>query len=289
MLVVAGVSGQVGSVVASELLASGARVRVLVRDAQKGAGWAARGAEVAVGSLDDRASLGAALDGARGFFTLLPPDFRAADFFAAQQRIIDAVAGAVKVSGVPHVVLLSSTGAHLASGTGPMKGLYQLEEALRATGTRLTALRSGALQENLGQSIGPAMQAGIFPSFIPADAPVPQVATKDLGQLAARALLSPVEDGEVVDVLGPAYSNRQLAEKLGQALGRSLKVVEVPRERWVGTLRESGFSQPLAELFAEMYDALGRGIVVPKGDRVVRGTTTVDETLRTLLQAHPSR
>jgi len=47
--VVAGVTGHVGSVVARDLLAAGDSVTVIVRDANKGTEWSARGAKVAVG------------------------------------------------------------------------------------------------------------------------------------------------------------------------------------------------------------------------------------------------
>src|SRR5690242_13128312 len=123
MFVVAGVTGHVGSVVAEQLLARGQKVKVIVRDAAKGAAWSRKGAEVAVGSLEDAASITAALRGASGFFTLLPPNFQAADFYGAQRKTADSIAAAVKESGVPHVVLLSSIGADLSDGTGPIKGL----------------------------------------------------------------------------------------------------------------------------------------------------------------------
>src|SRR5438309_1258204 len=61
MFVVAGVSGHVGSVVAKELLAAGEKVKVLVRDAGKGASWSKAGAEVAVASLEDPGALTTAL------------------------------------------------------------------------------------------------------------------------------------------------------------------------------------------------------------------------------------
>ncbi len=53
MYVIAGVSGNTGKVVADTLLAQGKKVRVVVRDAQKGEAWKKRGAEVAVAELDD--------------------------------------------------------------------------------------------------------------------------------------------------------------------------------------------------------------------------------------------
>ena len=82
MFVIAGVSGNVGSVAAESLLASGQKIKVIVRDHKKGEAWSKRGAEVAVGTLDDEAFLSAALRGAQGFFTLLPPNFAASDPFA---------------------------------------------------------------------------------------------------------------------------------------------------------------------------------------------------------------
>uniref|UniRef100_UPI001C120C68 NAD(P)H-binding protein n=1 Tax=Streptomyces brasiliscabiei TaxID=2736302 RepID=UPI001C120C68 len=48
MFAVMGVTGQVGRAVANALLDAGEQVRVIVRDAAKGAVWAARGCVVAV-------------------------------------------------------------------------------------------------------------------------------------------------------------------------------------------------------------------------------------------------
>src|SRR5262245_15999011 len=73
MYVIAGVTGNTGSVAALTLLAAKQPVRVIVRDAAKGEPWKARGAEVAVASLDDRAALTRALTGATGAYLLLPP------------------------------------------------------------------------------------------------------------------------------------------------------------------------------------------------------------------------
>src|SRR5687767_10842971 len=106
MYAVAGVSGNTGSVVANELLSRGEKVRVLVRDAAKGAEWQKKGAEVAVARLEDAASLAAALKGVDGVYLLIPPAPGAADVLADRQKLIEAMAQAVQQSGVPHVVLL---------------------------------------------------------------------------------------------------------------------------------------------------------------------------------------
>jgi uncharacterized protein YbjT (DUF2867 family) len=284
MFVVAGVTGHVGSVVAEKILAGGHKVKVIVRDGAKGAAWSKKGAEVAVGGLEDQAFLTGALRGATGFFTLLPPNYQATDFFATQRKTADSIAGAVKASGVPHVVMLSSIGADLAAGNGPIKGLHYLENALRAAGVKLTAIRAGSFQENVANVLEPAKKMGIFPNFAPsADYPMPQIATRDIGALAAESLVSPPAKSEVVDLHGPAYSNRQVAEKLGAALGKKLNVVDIPSAGHVAALLQAGMSQSLAELFAEMYAGFATGQIVPKGDRMAQGKTTLDEVIKALV------
>jgi uncharacterized protein YbjT (DUF2867 family) len=165
--VVAGVTGHVGSVAARDLLADGEAVTVIVRDAKKGADWAARGAEVAVGSLDDAAFIASTVKGADGLFTLIPPHYADGDIYGAQRKSADALVAGVKQGGVPLVVLLSSVGADRADKNGPIKGLHYAESKLRETGTKLVAVRSGSFQENIGGAIAAAKQAGIFPNFLP--------------------------------------------------------------------------------------------------------------------------
>jgi uncharacterized protein YbjT (DUF2867 family) len=282
--VVAGVTGHVGSVVANELLAKGQKVKVLVRDASKGTEWREKGADVAVATLDDKTALSAALAGAKGFFALLPPNVTTTDFYAFQRETSDVIAAAVKENGVPHVVLLSSIGADLDHGNGPIKGLHYLENALRATGTTLTAIRAGSFQENVANSLGAAQHAGIFPNFSPsADYPTPQIATKDIGTLAAASLLEGGAKSEVIDLFGPSYSVRQVAEKLGSALGKELKIVDIPQDAWVNTLVQAGLSQHFAEIYAEMYGGFASGLITPKGDRRVEGKTPIDELIKTLV------
>ncbi|MBI2569841.1 MAG: NmrA family NAD(P)-binding protein [Candidatus Schekmanbacteria bacterium] len=284
MYVIAGVTGHVGSIVAEQLLAQGQKVRVVVRDEAKGATWSRKGAEVALGTLEDQAFLTSALGGAGGFFTLLPPSFVVSDFYAYQQRTSDAIAGAVAASGTPHVVLLSSVGADLLDGTGPIKGLHYLEEALRTAGTKLTAIRAGYFQENIANALGPARHAGVFPSFVSsADFPMPMIATQDIGALAARSLLSPPAHSEIIDLHGPAYSMRQLAEKLGDALNQTLRVIDIPPRGWVEAMMQGGMPKHIAEVFAEMYSAFAAGIIRPKGDRMEQGKTTIDEVIKTLV------
>jgi uncharacterized protein YbjT (DUF2867 family) len=280
MFVIAGATGHVGGAAARDLLAHKQKIKVIVRDAAKGRDWSSRGAELAVGKLDDQAFLAGALKGATGFFAMLPEDFGASDVFTAQKRIADAIAGAVKQSGVQIVVTLSSLGADLATGTGPIKGLHYLEDALRATGKKVVAIRAASFMENLENAVGAAKQMGSYFNFMPSrDAAVPSIATKDVGALVARTLVSPPAKSEVIDLIGPVYKVSDLVDKLGKALGKQVQIVDVPKQGHVDAMTKGGVPKPWAEALAEMYAAFASGKVAPKGDRVVQGTTKLDDVI----------
>ena len=203
-----------------------------------------------------------------------------------QRTTADAIAAAVKESGVPHVVILSSIGADLAEGTGPIKGLHYLEKVLKATGVKLTAIRAGSFQENIHFALTPAKNAGIYPNMTAsADYPLPMIATRDIGLLAASELMLPADKSDVVDLWGPAYTIRQLAEKLGTALGKKLQVVDVPPQGQAAAMVQGGMSQELAELFAEMNAAFASGKVAPRGDRQKIGRTSIDGVIKAAASA----
>src|SRR5262249_12864958 len=130
MYVVAGVTGHTGSVAAETLLAAGKKVTVIVRSQEKGDMWRAKGAKVAVGSLDDTATMTEILASAEGAYLLTPPNFELANYLENRRRLIAATADAVAASGVPHVVFMSSAGGHLPSGTGLILVNHMGEEAM---------------------------------------------------------------------------------------------------------------------------------------------------------------
>lgn len=286
MYVVAGATGRVGSETAKNLLVADAEVRVLVRQQADATLWEAQGAEARIAALHDRAALGAALEGSSGFFVLLPFDLTVDDLDVHADTLITSIAGAVTDQQVPHVVLLSAGGADLAEGTGPITGLHRLEQALLASGTTLTALRSGHFQEKIGDVIGVARDSGVYPVFAnSAEVARPMVATRDIGAVAAQALLSPPETSEMVDIIGPAYTERDVAAALGNVLGQELQVATIPDDAWAGVLVDTGLPPHIAEGLAELYRADERGLLAPRGDRSIRVTTTLETTIGRLLAA----
>lgn len=284
MFAITGVTGHVGGSTARLLLADGAPVRAVVRDPEKGRAWYGRGADVAVADFTDRPALTAALTGCRGAFVMLPTIATFTD--ADHRQMADSIADAVAASGVPHVVMLSSVGAELPEGTGPIRWLHHLENRLRGTGVLLTAIRSPHFQEKVEPILAAATGSGVYPVFgDSADVPVPMVATCDVGATAARALISPPTGSEVVDLEAPSYTERQVAESLGTLLGTTLNVVTIPRPGWLDALTGGGVPPLLAAELVKLYDADNSGILQPRGDRRERCTTDLDLTLRKVLQA----
>lgn len=287
MIAVTGTSGQTGSACAEALLRAGERVRVVVRDPSKARPWTARGADVAVASLDDADALARALDGVNAAYLLVPPNYAAADLLAAQQLVVAALADAVTRARVPHTVLLSSMGAQHATGVGPVRTLHAAEQALRRTGQPVTFLRAPYFIENWAAGLQAAAADGVLPSFIPLDQPVETGATADIGAVAAELLQGPVPSGtRTLEMGGHApVTARQIAATLGQALGRHVEPVLVPPEQVVPTFTGLGFPESTAALMREMYEGLQSGRVTFEDPAAphVRGLRTPADVLVPLL------
>jgi uncharacterized protein YbjT (DUF2867 family) len=285
MYVIAGVSGNTGSIVAKALLDQGKKVRVLVRDAAKGEPWKARGAEVAVASVDDEDALTKALEGATAAYLLSPPDMGATDFINERRATVETIARAVERSKLPYVVFLSSTGAQHASGTGPVRTVHFAEERLAKTAAKTTFIRAAYFLDNWAAVLG-AVAHGKLPTFLPPDLVVPMVSTKDIGLVAAKALLEPpTGKAEIVELAGPRdYSSRELAAVLGTIVGKPVEVDAAPLEAVVPAFTSFGISANVAGLFQEMYAGIASGAVAfeGKGARHVRGSVDAEAAFRAL-------
>lgn len=285
MYVIAGVTGHTGAAAATALLAAKKPVRVIVRDAAKGEPWKAKGAEVAIADLGDRDALTRALTGAAGAYLLLPPPpFGATGIARERAEKTEAILAAVRAAKPGHVVLLSSLGAELPSGTGPIRFIHPLEEGLRASGVPTTILRAGYFMDNWGAQLRDAVASGkLFHAARP-DLKLPQVATADIGATAAKLLVEGAPQGtRVVELVGPAdLTTGETAAILSKITGKPIESVTVPPSAVAGMFVSQGASPEFAASFEEMLVAMNEGKVLAKGT-VVRGTTTLEQRLRELL------
>jgi uncharacterized protein YbjT (DUF2867 family) len=293
MYAITGVTGRTGSVVAETLLAQGKQVRVVVRDLAKGTPWKARGAQVAIADFDDLDALTRAFAGTQGAYVLLPPRPTSTDPIGANAKLAASIATAVRASGVPHVVLLSSFGAQHADGTGPIRALHSAERELAGTGAGLTVVRAANFQENWGALLGTLASGAVY-SFLLTDLSFPQVSTVDIGRTAAAALVEGAGRGatRVIELAGPReVSGEDVARALTKLTGKPVTVQATPLDAVVPTFTSLGMSKQVAALFREMYEGIIAGRVAIEGGkaRALRGSVGIEETLAQLLSRAAER
>lgn len=288
MFAIAGVTGQTGSVVAATLLERKQPVRVIVRTSEKGATWKAKGAQVAVASLEDSHALTKALNGVTGAYFLVPPNYKVVQYIEDRKAVADAIASAVKSSGLRHVVLLSSIGGHLTTETGPIQALHYAERRLGMVAQSMTIVRAPYFMENWMPVISAARSQGVLSSFLSPSRKMPMIAVRDIGHIAAECLLDQPKGRRILELSGPQdYSPEDVASVMGQYLHRRVKVQQLPLSAATPTFTAMGFSEEVAKLFEEMYAGLERSYITYEGNGACRprGLVTLSEAVSTWISA----
>jgi uncharacterized protein YbjT (DUF2867 family) len=277
MYVITGATGNTGRRVAEALLAKGKPVRVVGRRADRLQPLVDRGAEPFVASVDDAGAMTRALTGATAAYLMIPPSYGEPDFRRYQNRVGQALADAVAAAGASHVVNLSSVGAHLGEGVGPIKGLYDQEQRLnRLAGVRILHLRPTFFMENFLFNVSLVRQAGINGTPMRADLAIPMIATQDIAAVAARRLLALDFSGtSVQELLGQRDLTMVEATRiLGRAIGKAdLPYVQFPYEEAEKAMTGMGMSPDAARSFIEMYRAFNEGLIRPTESRSAANTT----------------
>ena len=277
MHVVLGASGNTGHVVAQNLLARQQKVRVVGRNAAHLQAHVAQGAEVFIADVTDAAALTKAFQNADSAYVLIPPNPTSNDPLAYSERVCDAIATALKNAGVKHVVALSSIGADKSQGTGPVVGLYKLEQKLnQIDGANVLFLRAVSFMENTLPQAAVISTMGFVGGPIRSDLKLPMIATRDIGTVAAEALLRLDFRGKQTQELQGQrdITYNEVAAIIGKAIGKpDLKYRQPPDEQMRPALVQSGMSEPFANLLLEMSTSLNSGYMRALEPRTSRNTT----------------
>jgi len=260
--VITGSLGNISQPIVKQLLAAGHQVKVITSNQQRVPDIEALGPTAAVGSVEDREFLKAAFAGADVVYTMIPPKWDAADWKAHIGSVGENYAAAIKANGIKYVVNLSSHGAHLAEGAGPVSGLHRAENALnKLEGVNILHLRPGYFYSNFFANINMIRQMGIIGSNNSAGNKMILSDTSDIAEAASEALLALAFRGHSVkyvasDVRTPA----EIAAALGSAIGNpSLPWVEFTDEQSTGGLIQAGLTQEVASNYTEMGAGMRTG------------------------------
>lgn len=285
MYVVSGATGNTGSAVAKNLLGKNLPVRVIVRNREKAAELEKMGAEIAVADLQDADALTEALKGVTFLYLMNPPAYAAEDQFAEAEKVIRSFQTAIKnTSSLEKIVALSSFGSHLSTGTGNILTTHKLEKAFENSEIPITFVRASSFMENWISVLETAKTEGVLPSFFqPLDQKVPQVASADIGRVAAEAMQEKTSGVEIKELAGFYTSPDETAEAIGNVLGKDVKAIAVPREQWVGIM--SGHNSPKnAEALAEMFDGINSGYTKFETENQIGGKITLEYFFREALK-----
>lgn len=279
MYVIAGASGNIGKIVARELLSQGKKVKVIGRNGGHLTALVDKGAEPIIGDIADGAFLKKAFSGAEAVFILLPPNPKSTDFRAYQNTLSDNYVEAIKAGGVKYVVLLSSIGAHLRHGAGPIDGLGYLEEKLATLkNVNVLYLRPSYFMENLFTQVDIIKQAGIAGSALKADLRFPMVSLADVGAVAAKRMLDLNFKGNTIEyILGPSdYSFNEVTSIIGKEIGKpDLKYVQFSYDDAKKAMVGSGYlSENVADLYNQMLESFNNGKAMNDHKRTRENSTS---------------
>ena len=288
MYAITGITGQIGGVIGRALLAAKKPVRAVVRDAEKGRAWTARGCEVALATIEDSSSLAAAFDGAEAVFALVPPNFDPQPGFPEARAIGAALRSALETARPARVVYLSTIGAQ-ARQPNLLTQHTIIEQALGNLPTAVTFLRPAWFMENCRWDVAPAREHGVIPSFLqPLDKPVPMVATADIGKRAAALLQEPWKGHRVVELEGPQrVTPNEIAAAFAKLLGRPVQMQSVPRNSWEELFRSQGMKNPLPRM--QMLDGFNEGWIEFESGEAgsQKGSTNLEAVLKSLISCVP--
>ena len=232
LIAVAGATGQQGGATARHLLERGFRVRGLTRDTGSEAArkLQAAGAETVAADLADPATLGPALEGVYGVFSVqnfwLPGVGYEGEILQGKN-----LADAAKAAGVKHFVYSSVGGAERDAGVPHFDSKWIIEQHIASLGLPATILCPVAFMENnLYQR--DAILGGTFPTGGIAPGKTLQiVAVDDIGTFAAIAFERPDEfQAKAIELAGDDLTEEQMAEAFSRVTGRTVTLDRTPPE-----------------------------------------------------------
>jgi uncharacterized protein YbjT (DUF2867 family) len=183
----------------------------------------------------------------------------------------------VKESGLRYAVYLSSYGAQVPEGTGPVAGLHSSEQKLNAvSGLNVLHLRAAYFMENNLEAIGMIHAMGVFGHALLPDLKLPMVATRDVGDYAAHRLLDLDFSGKQTrELLGERdLSMAEATAAIARGIGKAgLRYEQFPYDQVQQALEQMGMPPKKAAVYIEMFRAINAGVLAALEPRSPENTT----------------
>ncbi len=286
MITILGATGNVGGKITDILIQKNEKIRLVARSIERLRERVGRRAQAMAGDAGDTEFLVQAFSGSSAVFTLMPPNITAGDFLTYADEIGGSIARAIELAGVTHVVNLSSIGAELGQGTGPIVGLHRQEERLnRVPGLNVLHLRTAFFMENLLMNIEMIREHGMNAGALKGDLKLPMIATRDIASFAAVRLLDLDFAGQSVQYLlgRNDLSMNEATIAIGIKIGRpNLQYKELPYEEAEKGLIAAGLSPDMGRRYMEMNKAFNEGLITARRSPGKTTNTSFEEFCRSV-------
>jgi hypothetical protein len=196
-------------------------------------------------------------------YTMIPAIWNTDNWRRTQNEIANNYIEAIKANNLKYVVNLSSIGAHLGQGVGPVNGLHDFEEKLNGiTGLNARHLRPSYFYYNFITQIDLIKQAGIMGANFGEGEKLFMVHTNDIAAVALEELINLNFSGNSARyILGDERSGKDIANVLGKAVGKDINWVVFSDEQQKQGLLQAGLPSTFAENYTDMGKAIREGFM----------------------------
>jgi uncharacterized protein YbjT (DUF2867 family) len=276
MIAIVGATGNVGGKIAVILSGKNEPIRLIARSAERLRTLVGKSVTAFAGDAGNPEFLAKAFADVDAVFTLIPPNPTAPDFLRYADAIGRSITQAVEAAKVKYVVNLSSVGAELAEGTGPIRGLHNMEELLnRIKGLNVVHMRAAYFMENLLWNIDLIRFQSITGSAIRGDVTMSMIASKDVAAYAAARLARRDFTGSSVHyLLGQRdLTMSEISGIIGKRISKlGLPYVRFPYDEAEKAMVGMGLSADVSRNYVEMARGFNEGTI--KSERRTRENTT---------------
>jgi uncharacterized protein YbjT (DUF2867 family) len=259
--VITGGAGHISKPITESLLAAGHQVKVIGRNEDHLHELKAKGAETSIGTVEDGAFVSKAFAGADVVYTMIPPNFGTNDLKGYIAHVGNNYAKAIRENKVKIVVNLSSVGAHMQEGAGPVSGLYSVERALNEIeGTNVLHLRPAYFYYNFFGQLPLIKNMNVAGSNF-GNSKLMMTDPADIAEVAIDVLLKLDFTGHTIRyIASDEKTGEEIAHVLGNSIGKpDLKWMVFSDEQAVGGMIQAGLPEEMAKNYGEMGHALNSG------------------------------
>ncbi|RYY56772.1 MAG: NAD-dependent dehydratase [Chitinophagaceae bacterium] len=261
--IITGSLGNISRPLVALLVKAGHDVTVISRSAGKTVEIEEAGAKAAIGSLEDVSFLTNTFTGADAVYTMVPPNYGAAnmpDFIEATGK---GYATGIKAAGVKKIVNLSSIGADVPAGTGPIAGLHRVENILnQLEGVDVKHVRAGFFYVNFFNDIPLVKHNNVIGANYPATTEMIMVHPADIADAIAEELLGSFSGKSVRYAISEEKLISDIVPLIAAATGKpGLPWVEFTDDQSLEGMKGAGIPAPTAATYVEMGQALRDGVL----------------------------